>query len=133
MPWAVGRQRAFGIRNHFGGALNVLAPRAMAGWIYPKLARQIDPAGTLETIDRRFAPDAFGGRLLDFLLNRSRAVAMPSRQGGRTIWADIVSGMIRMPRCHSRIAGPFLGHGPLKIGCYSGGRWLTYTSVDHGI
>lgn len=56
MPWAVGRQCACGIRNHFGGALNVLALRAMAGWLYPELARQLDPAGTLETIDRRFVP-----------------------------------------------------------------------------
>ncbi len=56
MPWAVGGQRAFGIRNHFGGALNVLALRAMAGWLYPELARQLDPARTLETIYRRFAP-----------------------------------------------------------------------------
>ncbi|PZR14673.1 MAG: hypothetical protein DI532_09215 [Azospirillum brasilense] len=55
MPWAVGRQRAFGIRNHFGGALNVLALRAMAGWLYPELARQLDPSRTLEMIHRRFA------------------------------------------------------------------------------
>lgn len=114
MPWAVGWQRAFGIRNHFGGALNVLALRAMAGWLYPGLARQFDPAGTLETINRHFA-------------------TMPSRRGGRTFRADIVSGMIRVPRCRSRIAGPFSGHGTLKIGCYSGRRWLTYTGVNRGM
>lgn len=52
---AVGRGRVFGIWNYFNGALNVLALRAMAGWLYPELARQLDPAGTLETINRRFA------------------------------------------------------------------------------
>jgi iron complex transport system substrate-binding protein len=59
---AIRQGRSFGLWNYFGGtAVNVVALQAMAGWLYPDLARELDAAATMAEINRRFAAAAWEG------------------------------------------------------------------------
>lgn len=59
---AVRSGRAHGLWNPFNGAaINIVALEAMARWVRPELFLELDPAATLDEINRRFSALPFEG------------------------------------------------------------------------
>ncbi len=59
---AVRERRVHGIWNFFNAVpVNVVAAEAFARWLHPELFADVDPAATLEEINRRFAAVPFEG------------------------------------------------------------------------
>jgi hypothetical protein len=119
---AIGRGCAFGIWNYFNRAVNLLALRATAGWLYPELMGQRDLAETLEAINRRFAAMPLGG-FPDICLKSSRAGARCCHdRAERSCWPPMLSPADLSAWalcCCRRVAAPCSGHGRVKEGCYT--------------
>jgi iron complex transport system substrate-binding protein len=52
---AIAEARAHGVWMPLTGALNIVVIDAFARWIHPELFHDIDPASTLDEINRRFS------------------------------------------------------------------------------